>query len=847
MAVVVALARAGLRRGAALFGLAAVVALGLGVAIASLEAAARTEQAYPDYLRRADVGELVVNPSLITKRAEEIISSTPGVLGYVSDSLLNAGDDSEQPTAEATMANAATQLRMSTDGRYITHDRPVIREGRMIRSGPEAFVNAEMADGLGLRIGSTLPLAFYPNTYTGDGSDDVEPIGRTEVRVVGIGLFQDEVLADGLYPRRRILVTEDVGSPYDCVFDEPDPADTRSFEEVATAITPPGCAMSYRYYSLRIAGGAGGVGKVADALATRFEAENEGLPAPLREAGVGYTLIPTVMADDTLRVQRSLEPAVRSLQLFSLAAMTATIVVALLGAMRIARRDEHDHRIWRDLGVARVTRIAGAAAPLVLAAAGGLTGAVGVGWLASGVGPVGSVRQLDAGRLGLSAGPVLAIVGASALLLVAGAVAAAVVVSTPRARRVGAAATPSRMMARITGPSAGLGVRAAVNGPGSRALLAASVTVVSTVLATLVFSASLTGLVSQPERFGWPYDIAAMVNFGYGGTTDAAAVAATLDRPEVERWGFAAMASMTIGGDTVPFVAARAGFGAMELPVVSGALPDADDEIALGSLTARRLGLGVGDKATVQTFFGDREATIRGLVVLPPVGPLQSDRASLGTGALLSQEFVDALLVDAAAESGGDPADLGDEQSGLVAIDLRPDVDRAEFLDAIDDQLAGWDTTGARPFVHPEPVRPATVANVAAMQAVPRLLAGLLALTMCVGLTLAVAVAVRGRRRELAMLRALGCMGRQLRATVRWQSLTVAGTGLLVGMPLGVALGRVTYGAFADRLGVRPDTIVSASWLALVVVGTAAMGLAASVLPGRHASRLAPAVVLRQE
>lgn len=49
--------------------------------------------AYPSYLHRAGVGEVVVNPSFNTDRAEGIIASTPGVKSYVSDSLLTATAD----------------------------------------------------------------------------------------------------------------------------------------------------------------------------------------------------------------------------------------------------------------------------------------------------------------------------------------------------------------------------------------------------------------------------------------------------------------------------------------------------------------------------------------------------------------------------------------------------------------------------------------------------------------------------------------------------------------------------------------------------------------------------------
>jgi ABC-type antimicrobial peptide transport system permease subunit len=186
-------------------------------------------------------------------------------------------------------------------------------------------------------------------------------------------------------------------------------------------------------------------------------------------------------------------------------------------------------------------------------------------------------------------------------------------------------------------------------------------------------------------------------------------------------------------------------------------------------------------------------------------------------------------------------------QAGLVAIDLRPGVDRSRFLDSIADQMATWDESGGAPFVYPEAIRPATVANVAAMRAVPVLLAGMLALTMAMGLALAVAVAARSRRRELALLRSLGCIGRQLRATIRWQALTVVGVGLLGGIPFGLAVGRVTYGAFAGGLGVRPEPDVSLGWLLLLTGGSVATGLLAAVVPGRSAVRVCPGAVLREE
>ena len=135
----------------------------------------------------------------------------------------------------------------------------------------------------------------------------------------------------------------------------------------------------------------------------------------------------------------------------------------------------------------------------------------------------------------------------------------------------------------------------------------------------------------------------------------------------------------------------------------------------------------------------------------------------------------------------------------------------------------------------------------AAMRAVPVALASLLALTMGIALVLGTALATRGRRRELAVLRALGCVGRQLRATVRWQAFTVVAVGLSVGIPVGLAAGRIAYRVFASGIGVRPDPFVAVPWVCVVIAVSVGIGLVAAAGPGRRAARLAAGEILRHE
>ncbi|MEO5840732.1 MAG: hypothetical protein ABIQ73_16630 [Acidimicrobiales bacterium] len=192
----------------ALVGLALLLAVGLGGSIAAFTAAWRTDHAYPDYLDRNEVNELVVNPSVLTDRAIEVIVSTPGVVRVASDSMLTATVDAGAPRTRSQIDSRATQVRASTDGRYVDVDRPVVHAGRMIRSGAEAFVSLEAAHDFGVEVGDEIPLSFWMSSYSDarehDSAETVEPIGTVAVTVVGIGAFADEVLVDGLYPRQRI-------------------------------------------------------------------------------------------------------------------------------------------------------------------------------------------------------------------------------------------------------------------------------------------------------------------------------------------------------------------------------------------------------------------------------------------------------------------------------------------------------------------------------------------------------------------------------------------------------------------------------------------------------------------
>jgi ABC-type antimicrobial peptide transport system permease subunit len=107
--------------------------------------------------------------------------------------------------------------------------------------------------------------------------------------------------------------------------------------------------------------------------------------------------------------------------------------------------------------------------------------------------------------------------------------------------------------------------------------------------------------------------------------------------------------------------------------------------------------------------------------------------------------------------------------------------------------------------------------------------------------------AIRRRRRDLAILKTMGFVRRDVAGTVVSQAVTLALLALVLGLPFGVLVGRIVWRAFANWQGIPPvptvDVVALALIAAAVVVAAALIALAPAVL----AARTAPADALRSE
>jgi ABC-type lipoprotein release transport system permease subunit len=129
----------------------------------------------------------------------------------------------------------------------------------------------------------------------------------------------------------------------------------------------------------------------------------------------------------------------------------------------------------------------------------------------------------------------------------------------------------------------------------------------------------------------------------------------------------------------------------------------------------------------------------------------------------------------------------------------------------------------------------------------PTLLGVAVALAALAALAVALTGAVRQRRRDLALLKALGFTRRQLSAAVAWQATATMGVGLAVGVPLGVVFGRLLWVRFANQLDVLAEPAIPLGLIAAVILAALVAANVLSALPARYARAVPVSLVLRTE
>ncbi len=260
--------------------------------------------------------------------------------------------------------------------------------------------------------------------------------------------------------------------------------------------------------------------------------------------------------------------------------------------------------------------------------------------------------------------------------------------------------------------------------------------------------------------------------------------------------------------------------GSIDTHFFRGRGPQGADEIAVGRVAARRFGVDVGDDLVVVGANGPRSMRITGVGVMPSV----EGGEGVGEGGLVT--FDGARQLDASVVPTG------------VGMQLRPGAAIRAVRDRLSEELqVGVGQTS----------RPSVIVNLARVRSIPYVIAAILAVLTLVDLSHQLIVSTQRRRRDVAVLRALGADRRWVTGVVHWQASLVTLLVAVLAIPLGIVVGRVVYHAFIDRIGALDTVSVPIGLLVLAVVGLLAL---ANVIAAPNAARVRhepPSLVLADE
>jgi hypothetical protein len=390
-------------------------------------------------------------------------------------------------------------------------------------------------------------------------------------------------------------------------------------------------------------------------------------------------------------------------------------------------------------------------------------------------------------------------------------------------------------------PSAVVGVRHALQRGRGRAPVPVGTALLGMVLAvtalcgTAVFGASLSHLTATPKLYGESFQI----NFNLvEGQPDPSLLRSLEHDPAVTGLTRGIANEISIGKVTVGAVAVAALRGTPLFTTVTGHLPQSVGQVALGASTMRQVGAHVGSVVPVTvTAPSGRKRTVAFEVVSQVAFPVLAGIAGLGTGAL----FTIPGYEGAVCPTG--PTQATCRRSVIVSTDggmLASFAPGARGRAAINHYLRTYATLSVLPTT------PVSLVNFGEAVNFPLIFGVMLALFGAATLLHLLVVSVARRRREVGLLKVLGFVNRQVAAAVSWQATTLALVGIVIGVPLGLAVGQEVWRAFASNLGVVPVSVVPVWLVVALALGVLAVSNLLAIAPALAASRSRPGQLLRE-
>jgi ABC-type lipoprotein release transport system permease subunit len=556
---------------------------------------------------------------------------------------------------------------------------------------------------------------------------------------------------------------------------------------------------------------------------------------------------------DAAAVQRAIGP--QAVGWWVLAGLAALAGLAVIGqaASRQFVTDQDDHAALSAMGVRTGQFVTLGLARAAIIGAAGAAGAVALAAALSPLTPVGEARLATGSPGGIVIDPLVMAAGALATAAVVVALSAWPAVRYARRQRgdLPRRPVPAPLVRALAGtgapPSAVIGVRHALErGRGRRPVpvgtaLLGMVMAVAALCATAVFGASLTRLVTSPALYGAPFQ-AEFTNQGTGsGAVLTGALLTSMRRdPAITRITLVTVTEIEVNGQHVRSLAVNAVRGPALISAVDGRLPRRDRDIVLGAATMRAIGTRPGGmvRVTVPDPVTGAAHTARFRVVGRASFLSTFGTGGLGNGAAMT---VGALAAVQCPPGGGQPACRVHAARGVMYSVLARSAPGPAGAVA----LARY-TSRYRPYVA-IPLEPVELVDFGQSVSFPLLFGVALSLFAAATMVHLLLVSVNRRRTEAGLLKVLGFLRRQVAAVVGWQATVVALIGIVAGVPLGIAAGKIAWRLFATNFGVVPVPVVPAAVLAVLACGVLVAANALAAAPAWLAARSRPAQLLRAE
>jgi hypothetical protein len=802
----------------ALAGIALLLGLIGGLSLFALAGARRTQSAYPRFLGSTNPSTMVVDVGGLDASGYEALDAIAHLPQVVQARAYAAFFVAPWVDGRPDLSQGFEALG-SLDGRYFDQDRFTPIAGRLPdpSRADEVAVNEESARLYGYHVGQQIDFATVSAADAEGAASQTVPSLPPRLlihsTIVGVGAFVEEVVQDDTDRSPLVLFT---------------PAYVTEAKGLET----------YAWQGLVLGNG---------------DADVAAVKRTITEKSGGGPQIFRVTSTDTFHAEQAIRPVSFALAAFGIIVGVASLVLVGQALGRHVRGEGERYAVARSLGAGPLQIAAATAVGPVLAIVVGALLAILTAVLASPAMPIGQVRRvevasgIDADWTVLGLGALVSVVSLSAVV--------GVLVWREAPRRVqrraklAARRGPSRVLGSAQlPPTVATGLRFSLaSGQGStaapvRSVMASATVAVTALIAAVTFGASLQHLVSHPRLFGWNWDVALVDGSGYGNTKPAATNAVFASDDNIEAWAGAFYGAEDVNGLNLPLLGMNSS-SPVAPPIRDGRMIERPGEIVLGTATLAQLQVHIGD--TVQSSSGP--LIVVGSATLPTIGLVHGDHTSLGVGGLVITEQVpgyDRNIAGAVRNPASAVQTPADEYGpNVLFVRFRDGTDKQAAVQRLygeTDQIADYNGIAVTPVQ-----RSAEIVNADDISDSSTVLGSAIAVSALASLALALTAAVRRQRRDLALLKALGFTRRQLAAVIAWQATSIIAVGLVIGVPLGVVLGRHMWKLFARQLDVVAEPTVPMIAIAVIALAAVVAANALAALPARHARAVPAAFALR--